>query len=231
MRLSIHQPSYWPWLGYLDKISKSDTFVLLDHVQANKASYQYRNIFFCNGEEKILTLPVNYSHGILLNELEFKNDFWIKEHLNKLSNYYSKAPFYNEVFPLVEKLYESFSTLSVIDVLALTVLKSMEWYGLEVSFIRSSSLGVEGNKGELVFNICKETQCKTYVSGKGGLNYMDETILKMFSSNSILIEWQQFSHPVYSQYPKIQFLPGLASLDFLFFNGLDAAKKLFKHGK
>ena len=71
MKLSIHQPSYWPWLGLLSKIARSDHYIILDDVPANKASYQYRNQFFCNGKEKIITLPVNYHSDTPINQLMF----------------------------------------------------------------------------------------------------------------------------------------------------------------
>ena len=44
MIISIHQPAYLPWLGYFDKINKSDLFVFLDTVQFQKNSFQNRNM-------------------------------------------------------------------------------------------------------------------------------------------------------------------------------------------
>ena len=49
MKISIHQPSYWPWLGLLHKIRLSDADVILDNVNISKGSFQYRNQFLCNG--------------------------------------------------------------------------------------------------------------------------------------------------------------------------------------
>lgn len=42
MIVSIHQPHFLPWLGYLDRMLKADLFVLLDHVQFERQNYQNR---------------------------------------------------------------------------------------------------------------------------------------------------------------------------------------------
>ncbi|HEY3277770.1 MAG TPA: WbqC family protein, partial [Syntrophorhabdaceae bacterium] len=58
MILSIHQPSYFPWLGLLDKIAKSDVYMVMDEVQLTDAAYQHRNIFLtADGKIKYLTIP------------------------------------------------------------------------------------------------------------------------------------------------------------------------------
>ena len=43
MIVSVHQPQYLPWLGYFDKIAKSDVFVFLDNVQYKRREFQNRN--------------------------------------------------------------------------------------------------------------------------------------------------------------------------------------------
>lgn len=43
MRVAIAQPTYLPWLGYFDLIDQVDAFVILDHVQFEKQSWQHRN--------------------------------------------------------------------------------------------------------------------------------------------------------------------------------------------
>ena len=34
MIVAIHQPNFFPWLGYFNKMIMCDTFVVLDHVEA-----------------------------------------------------------------------------------------------------------------------------------------------------------------------------------------------------
>lgn len=43
MRVALHQPHYLPWLGLVDKIDRSDLFVVLDHVQYERKGWQNRN--------------------------------------------------------------------------------------------------------------------------------------------------------------------------------------------
>ena len=161
MILSIHQPSYFPWLGLLDKIAKTDTFVLLDDVQVTKGTFQYRNIFFCNGFKKYITLPINYSLGITFNELVFNNDNWTQQHLNRIKNYYLKSPHFSEVYKDIESIFTTFQENKPIEVLINSMLFCFDKLDINVDFIRSSSLNYEGHRGEMVLDICKKVNTDT----------------------------------------------------------------------
>ena len=56
---AVMQPTYLPWLGYLDLMDQVDTFVLLDTVQFDYRSWQHRNrIPGPGGEPTWLSVPV-----------------------------------------------------------------------------------------------------------------------------------------------------------------------------
>ena len=58
MIVTVHQPHYLPWLGYLHRMATADLFILLDHVQFERGNYQNRTRVRINGEARWLTVPV-----------------------------------------------------------------------------------------------------------------------------------------------------------------------------
>jgi hypothetical protein len=226
MLVSIHQPSYWPWLGLLDKIAKTDTFILLDNAQVVKGTYQYRNIFFCSGEAKFITIPVNLKLGIRFNELEFNNRTWKAEHLNKLHNYYLKAPYFNIVYSELEKFYSN-NFNNPIDILKETMLFSFKKLSINLNILLSSQFEVTGTKGEMVLNLCKAVGATNYLAGQGSFEYM-QAYLPMFEKAQIKVTWHEFHHPVYGQDSRFQFVSGLSCLDLFFFQGFEKAREIFR---
>lgn len=226
--VAIHQPSYFPWLGLIDKIAKSDYFVFLDHVSLNKGSNQYRNTFFCDGKPVYLTLPVNYNMGKPIIDLHFKNFNWADDHLNKLQNYYKKAKYFDELFPYLRSFFAENRLFTPADVIINSMHLTFQLFGIrKPDFIRSSMLDCEENKGELVLEICKKIGAEYYLSGNGAKSYLDDTLLQKFNSYGIKIIWQAFNHPAYEQNPRYPFLAGLSSLDILFFNGIEKSRLIF----
>ncbi len=223
--VSIHQPSYWPWLGLLDKIAKTNTFILLDDAQVVKGTNQYRNIFYYNGEAKYITIPLNLKLGMNFNELTFRNDEWKKDHLNKLLNYYLKSPFFEETFIDLRVFYgQEFER--PIDLLRETMIFCFNKLGIKVDLFLSSELNVDGKKGERVLNLCKKVGANIYLAGKGSYNYMQEYLPK-FINEKIEVKWHSFQHPVYRQDPKYPFIEGLSCLDIFFFEGFENSKEIF----
>lgn len=60
--VAMHQPHYFPWLGYLDKMAKADEFVVLDEVQFTDGSPMSRNklLLFdgCNYRSLLFSNPL-----------------------------------------------------------------------------------------------------------------------------------------------------------------------------
>ena len=60
MITSIHQPNYLPWIGFFNKIAKSDVFVIFDDVQfpvGKKGFFGNRNKIKTTSGELWLSIP------------------------------------------------------------------------------------------------------------------------------------------------------------------------------
>lgn len=226
---SIHQPSFFPWLGLLDKIAKSNHFVFLDNVQVNKGSHQYRNTFFCNGMPKYLTLPVEFSLGTPINKLKFKNNLWVEDHLNKYKNYYHSSPNFEEIYPIIDHFYRQNVDLIPVQVIINSMLLVFDLLDINVVISYASSFNSSEKKGGLVLDLCKQTDTKAYLSGRGALNYMDAQVLESFNMAGIKVLWHSFNHPKYDQLGGRDFVEGLSSLDLLFFNGIEKSRTIFRN--
>src|ERR1035437_5498649 len=61
MKCTILQPTYLPWLGYIEMIASTETFVIFDHVQFVKKSWQQRNRIKTANGIVTLTIPVEHA--------------------------------------------------------------------------------------------------------------------------------------------------------------------------
>jgi hypothetical protein len=212
MILSIHQPAYLPWLGYFDKLARSDVFVFLDNVQFEKNSFINRNRIKTPQGAIMLTAPVR-SKGhtdSTLKETELDNSqHWKIKHLKSVFLNYRSAPRFNRCYPKLKALYEADDAL-----LADMCFRQLQFWlrelGVEKKLIRASALPIDSRKSDLVFDLCRHFEADHYISGALGRNYLDE---EKFANAGIRIEYQDYQHPVYPQLHG-EFLPYMGIVDF-----------------
>jgi hypothetical protein len=138
MTVSIHQPGYLPWFGLMDKIAKSDQFIVLDNVQLSDSTYQVRNIFLTqNSSQKILSIPIskkNYLNNVIKAIRIAENQNWQKKHLDFLRENYKKHPFYTEIFEVIDPFYNK-NYLFVFDAIFDSMLLLFRLLGIELPVI------------------------------------------------------------------------------------------------
>jgi len=230
MIVSINQPAYLPWLGYFDRIYKSDIHVVLDHVQFEKNSMINRNKILANGKEVMLTIPLQtkgkFGDLVIKDVAVIQNQKWRKKHLSSIMQSYSKAPCKADFFPELQILYED-EGASLGDVLSKDMAFFLRALGINnTQIVYSSGMNISGAKSELVLNICKALGATEYISGPFGREYLDED---SFADNGIEIIYHDYQHPEYSQMGA-KFVPYLSTLDLLFNEG-ENALKILSHDK
>lgn len=229
---AIHQPNYFPWIGYFYKISNCDIFVILDNVdfqQGNSNSITNRTKIKCNDSELLITVPVKKnSQSKLIKDITLDViQPWLNKHLKTIQFNYSKANYYKEIFPLVDKLYEDSKILYTLSELnELIIRRICEWLQIETMIVKSSELGIAENDRNLrLIKICKILNSNIYLSGRGGKKYHDE---QLFIQNKINIRYTNFEEKEYTQLGNV-FIPGLSILDVLLNCGIDGTKEFLKN--
>ncbi len=225
---AIHQPSFFPWLGFFNKIVRSDVFVILDNVQFPKTGGYWANRvkITISGKAEWITMPINrnYSGTKNINEIEIDNTRnWNVKVLKTIEVNYKKAPFYSEIFPIIENLLtKPGSDLTEFNLQIINTLCAL--LGINSShFIKSSSIETTGSATDLLISIVKQTGCNVYMCGGGASKYQED---EKYESNGITLIYQNFKHPVYPQFNTQEFTPGLSVLDALMNCGFEGARKL-----
>lgn len=210
----IHQPQYLPYLGFFHKLSQGDIFIVMDNVEFLRRGLQHRNKVKTSQGEQWLTVPVLHHQKQLIHEVAINPDFpWSRKHWNTLVTNYSPAPYFKEYAPGLEQiLMKEWSNLCELNMVLIQWV--MDVLDIHKPIVYASTLGVEGNKSDLLIKLCQAMDADTYLSGTGGREYMD---LSAFEASDIKVLWQEFNPPSYCQlFPEKGFIPNLSIVDVLF---------------
>ena len=212
MLITIHQPQYLPWLGYLDKIDKADVFVILDNVQFKKNEWQNRNRIKTAQGCQWITVPVLYRLPEKINEVRINNKTnWSRKHLQALITNYSKSTYFDNYKSFFEDIFSrSWDRLVDINIEIIKFLISA--LELKTKLVMASDLKLREEPTERLIDICKTLNGNKYLAGKDGNKYMN---LELFDKEGIEVIFQDFKHPVYNQLFG-DFEPYLSAIDLLF---------------
>lgn len=227
--VAIHQPTFFPWLGYFDKIARSDIFVFFDNVQFPKkgGSWSNRVKLLIAGDSKWVTASIerNYTGFRNINEMYFQDDNWRTKMLKSLATNYSKHPFCKETMEVIEPLVLN-PERNIAEFNMNAVLEIAKNIDLDISNIRKSSeFAFPYNSNELLCEITKTVGGKTYMCGGGADGYQEEQV---FNNLGLSLSYQNFKHPQYPQRGCNGFAPGLSIIDAAMNLGWNNIKSLLK---
>jgi len=226
-RIAVLQPSYIPWLGVFDQINKVDTFIFYDDVLYTKNDWRNRNRIKTPRGTTWLTIPVEIKGRLedylLIKNVKIINQEVLKKHLKTIELNYKKSQFFEEFYPLTAALFEINHHL-LADLNIEITKKICTILGIKnVEFLRSSELDVinENPTGRLI-DICKKLKATHYLTGNNSKNYLEE---EKFIQNDIVLEYQNYKHPVYKQLWG-DFVPYLSIVDLILNEGRNSLKIL-----
>ncbi|MDD5432466.1 MAG: WbqC family protein [Candidatus Omnitrophica bacterium] len=231
MIVSVHQPQYLPWLGYLDKIKKSDCFVFLDRVQYKHREFENRNKIRTKKDWLWLTVPVVTKNlrNQLISDVKIDNSVnWKLDHWKAIKLSYAHAPFFNDYSAFFEDVYLNKDWDKLLDLNVFIIKYLLKEFGIKTPLCFESEIGTTKASTERIIEICKKLNSRVYLSGSGGRDYLDE---KKFAEEGLELRYQEFEHPIYQQcFMKDNkgFISHMAAIDLLFNEGKAAKSILFK---
>ncbi|HEX2544602.1 MAG TPA: WbqC family protein [Ramlibacter sp.] len=223
---AIHQPNFFPWLGYFNKIARADVFVVLDDAQYQKtgSSWSNRVKLLLAGEARWVTAPIQRpAHGVQrLDQVEWAVQPWRDKLLKTVRLQYGRAPFFTETMDLLEPLVAhpddrvAAYNLHAIKAIA-TALE------LEAEFVAASSYAVQASATQRLVELVRAAGCDSYLAGGGAGGYQDDAL---FSTAGLHLEYQGFAHPEYPQHGAKFFVPGMSIIDVLMNCGIARTREL-----
>ncbi|MFX0556517.1 WbqC family protein [Maribacter sp. CXY002] len=224
MKVSISQPTLFPWIGYFDMIKECDVFVFLDNVEFKKQTWHMRNRLK-NGSkiedsEIWVHIPTKLpkTRALIKDVLIDNNQNWKQKHLDIFQSNYGKK--YKKVSFLQELYQEDWNKIADFNIKFIA--ECCKYLNISTKLVLASELDVEGKKSQLVLNICKQMKAAELFANNGSRDYLEED-REIFIQENIRVSYQMYTHPIYNQRGNA-FLDHLSVLDLLF-SELENSKK------
>lgn len=215
--VAIHQPNFFPWLGYFAKVARADVFIFLDDAQFQKTGGTWSNRvkLLIGGEARWVTAPIERAyHGTkAICDIRFSNSSdWRSNLLKTLETSYRRAPCFAEAMTILGPLVlDKDILLATYNIHAVTRIAAALGFDTD-KFVRSSSITTRGQSTERLIELTRAVDGNTYMCGGGASGYQDDAA---FAPAGIRLHHQAFDHPIYSQTGSSQFVPGLSVIDAL----------------
>jgi hypothetical protein len=226
--VAIHQPNFLPWLGFFDKLYRSDTFVILDAVQHPQAggSWLNRTRLLEQGAAAWKKVPLRHAGLQTIRETEIADDQpWRARLMKSVRANYARASAFAEVMPLLNELMAC-PAVRLCDFNLQAIQTLRERLGLtRTRVVRQSELAVEGHSTDLLINLVRAVGGNVYLSGDGADGYLKGDAV---ADAGLQLEFQRFNHPEYPQRGVAGFVAGLSVVDALMQCGFERVAELLR---
>ena len=227
-RIAIVQSNYLPWFGYFQLIKMVDKFVLFDNVQYTERDWRNRNRIKTAQGTTWLTIPIenNSLRGRLICEIEAKGKEWGESHLEIIRRNYSRARFFDEVFPVVTDLFGKFKKLSMLtEINEVSINYISELLSIRTKILPARyKLPPELDANDKLIYICKKENASFYLSGPKAKSYLN---VEKFRSNAVQFGFIEYASLEYPQ-PWGNFVSNLSIIDVLFNLGIEHTREKLK---
>lgn len=169
--IAILQPYVFPYIGYFQLVGAVDQFVFLDDVNFIKKGWINRNFIFSRQGPLLFTIPLKNAsqNQTILESAVFQDGIWSKKLLKQLEQNYSKAPYFKDVFNLVEAVLSQ-RPISIAEMAIDSIKAVMAYLALPMNSMRSSQRFSNDLRGEArIIDICQSLEAGSYINPIGGI--------------------------------------------------------------
>lgn len=218
MRCAISQSNYIPWRGYFQLISEVDIFVFYDDVQYTKRDWRSRNQIMTPKGPIWLTIPVGKNRNRIIEEVTLPDGEWRVNHLETIRRVYSKQPFFGPLMDIIEPWFVNREIQTLSEFNQGIIRDICAYLGIKTKFLKSSDLGIKGDRVERLIGICKSIGADEYLTGPAAKNYIDSD----FENSGLKLSWMEYGpFGIYQQIGP-EFVNEISIVDTIVMLGEDA---------
>ena len=221
MKIAVMQPYFMPYIGYFQLMNAVDEFVIYDNIQYTKKGWINRNRILVDGKDSYISLPLKKDSDYLDIKDRYLADSWLSEKykmLNRINASYKKAPYFNLVFPLIERcvLFEEKNLFTFIHY---ALRQATEYLKITTPLVISSSIMVdhELRAEKRVMAICNARNADSYFNPIGGLQLYSKDDFKEQGLNLHFLKTNDFRYKQFDH----DFVPFLSIIDVMMFNSIN----------
>lgn len=226
MKVGIMQPYFLPYIGYWQLINSVDEFVIYDNIQYTKKGWINRNRILCNGKDEYITIQIKKDSDYLDVKDRSTADSWDTEKkkiLNRMGQYYKKAPYFDQGYSILEKCMNCGEN-NLFKFIFNSVNLICSYLDIKTQIVVSSTIpsNPELKAEDKVIDICKLRNATKYINASGGV--------ELYDKNNFIKEGMELnfikSNPItYKQFDN-EFVPWLSILDVLMFNSKEEIQSM-----
>lgn len=248
MKLAIMQPYFFPYLGYFQLIHSVDRFIMYDNLNYIKRGWISRNRILINGAPAPILVPVKArSSYAKIRDIRIDNAVEWRRKTLRLLEHYGRAPFFDEIFPLVERSISS-QTESLAELNKSSIKLICQYLQIRTEIVTDASnydplehdlaasdsetharyLGTQGlsdTKTIRVLCICKAEGATTFINAIGGQALYDKQVFARNGFGLFFVQTLPYSY----QQKSPEFYPSMSIIDVLMNCGRDGTQQLLRN--
>lgn len=213
MITGIHQPNFFPWIGFFRKIFLSDYFFFLDDAIVHKKNLDYLNRTYLikNKQKGFFSVPIKKNFLTKkINEIEISSNLnWKQNFINLLKENYKNCSNYDHGIKFICKVLE-FESNKISEFNIFTIKSLLKQLEIKKEIFLSSSYNLNSKSSLKLLDLINIHKSNLYLTGTGSYNYLD---IQLFKKNNIEIKYLQSDNIRYKQYEQMNFINGLSIID------------------